>query len=661
MEEKPSFLRRLKNFFIGKPHDLADTKVFQHISLIAFFAWVGLGADGLSSSCYGPQEAFLTLGKYTGLSIFVALASVLTIFIISASYSQIVELFPNGGGGYMVASKLLSPRAGMVSGCALLIDYVLTIAVSIASGADALFSLMPVAYQTFKIPVAVGLVILLIVLNMRGVKESVLALTPIFIVFVLTHVFVIIYAFFVHRGHLAQVVTSSSATTHDAFAQLGIFGVFYLCMRSYSMGAGTYTGIEAVSNAVSVLREPRVKTAKRTMIYMGISLAFMVFGLMLAYLFYNVHIQPGKTLNAVLFDSAFSGWNPFLRNAFIVVLLFSEAAILFVAAQTGFSGGPCVLANMAVDRWFPAKFSVLSDRLVMQNGVLIMGVLSAILIIVAHGSVAFLVVLYSINVFITFVLAQLGMVIYWWRERSRVKRWRFKITVNGIGLVMSAFILVSMMVFKFFEGGWITLVITGGLVFLSVVIKRHYNDTVKMLNRLDNLVAVTESSDIIATESEFAKTAFDPKAKTAVLFVNGFNGTGLHTLFGIIKNFKGIFKNFVFVQVGIVDSGNFKGVKELDSLRENVDKNLKKYVDFMQRSGFYAEGVSATGVDIIEEASQLSEKVRERFPDAIFFGGQLVFPKESFVTKILHNHVVFTLQRKLYQQGILFVILPIRI
>src|SRR5271169_1290221 len=177
---------RLKTVLIGKSRDLSDKGIFHKLSLIAFFAWVGLGADGLSSSCYGPEEAFKALNGHIHLSLIVAAASVLTVFIISASYSQIIELFPTGGGGYLVASKLLAPTVGMVSGCALLIDYVLTITISIASGADALFSFLPVSWLPYKLTLAYVGVLLLTLLNLRGVKESVMSLVPVFMVFVIT-------------------------------------------------------------------------------------------------------------------------------------------------------------------------------------------------------------------------------------------------------------------------------------------------------------------------------------------------------------------------------------------------------------------------------------------------------------------------------------------
>src|SRR5574341_363682 len=211
MQFKPSFLQRLKTLIIGSALSPHDHKVFHKLSLIAFFAWVGLGADGLSSSAYGPEEAFKALHGHAYLSIFVALGSALTIFLISTSYSQIIELFPTGGGGYLVASKLLSPTVGMVSGCALLIDYVLTITISIASGADAIFSFLPLQWQPFKLALAVFGVLILTVMNMRGVKESVLPLVPIFLTFVVTHAFLIGYALVMKAGNLGDVAVSVRA------------------------------------------------------------------------------------------------------------------------------------------------------------------------------------------------------------------------------------------------------------------------------------------------------------------------------------------------------------------------------------------------------------------------------------------------------------------
>ena len=661
MKNQKNLAENIKSRLLGKPRDLKDTHLFHNLSLIAFFAWIGLGADGLSSSCYGPQEAFLALKGHTYLSIFVAIGTVITIFVIATSYSQIVELFPHGGGGYVVASKLLSPTLGMISGCALLIDYVLTITVSIASGADAIFSFFPVAWHTYRIGFAVFIVLVLTYLNLRGVKESVITLAPIFLTFLITHIFIIVLAFFRHVPNLSGIAVSTKADMHSTVSQVGILGMLFLILRAYSMGAGTYTGLEAVSNGIPILREPRVDTAKKTMRYMAISLSFVVMGLMIAYLFYGITPQQGKTLNASLLEQIAGGWG---RSgfAFILITLISEASLLFVAAQAGFLDGPRVLANMALDRWFPTRFSYLSDRLVMQKGILIMGGLSALLMFLTHASVRFLVILYSINVFITFVLSQTGMVRHWWDCRhKKIKKWAGKIFINGIGLILSGFILISMIVMKFNEGGWITLFITATLVFLAILTKRHYYRIAKQLHRLNSLVATTESEENSTAVISLQPPKFDPKAKTAVLIVSGFNGMGLHTLFGAIRLFGGAFKNFVFIEIGLVDAGNFKGVQELGNLEEHVKKDLDRYVSFMNQQGYFAQGLRVVGVDVVDEVNRITPKVIERFPNAVFFGGQLVFEQESFFSPLFHNYTVFALQKLLYRQGIPFVILPIRV
>ena len=664
-DKKISAFNRFRNLLFGKARSISDPGIFHKLSLIAFFAWVGLGADGLSSSCYGPEEAFLALGRHSSLSVFVALGSVITIFVITASYRHVVELFPTGGGGYLVASKLISPAVGMVSGCALLIDYLLTITLSVASGADALFSFLPASFIHFKLPVAVAGVCLLIVLNLRGVKESVLPLVPVFIVFIATHAFAIFYATCAHAMDIPDLVKATGAEIGATSAELGTTGMIFLILRAYSMGAGTFTGIEAVSNGMPILRDPKVQTAKRTMNYMATSLSLIVAGLMVSYLLFGVRHVPGKTLNAVLFESLTVEWGA-AGTVFVLVTLVSEAILLFVAAQTGFLGGPGVLSNMALDRWAPTRFASLNDRLVAHNGILIMGIGAIILMVYSGGSVKFLVILYSINVFITFSLSQLGMVRHWWQSRKKVAHWKKRLVVNGFGLVLTLFILISVAVLKFNEGGWITIFITGSLIALAIIIRRHYGKTRRLLGRLDGLVEVAESElkNIDGKPERAVRTPVqrcNPKDKTAVLFVNGFSGTGLHTLFSIIRLFQGMYRNFVFVQIGMVDSGVFKGVAELESLRDYIQKQSGRYVEYMRAHGHYAESITSIAVDVIDETVRLAPGILERFPNAIFFAGQLVFPEDTFFTRWLHNYTAFAIQRRFYHRGIPIVILPIRV
>src|SRR5580704_14220094 len=274
--------KQIRAFLFGTAKDVRSEKTFHSISLIAMLAWVGLGADGLSSSAYGPEAAFRELVSgghdYTSLAVGLAAGTALTVFIISYAYSRIIEHFPSGGGGYLVATKLLGPRVGVVSGSALLVDYVLTITVSIASGGDAVFSMVPRAWfgaeatrlaaedigswldpvQRSKLIVEAASIGLLTVLNIRGVKESVQAILPVFMIFVVTHVIVLAVAIFGHLGDVGTVAHETTKNFHHTIGALGTFGALMLFVRAYSLGGGTYTGIEAVSNGVQIMREPKV-------------------------------------------------------------------------------------------------------------------------------------------------------------------------------------------------------------------------------------------------------------------------------------------------------------------------------------------------------------------------------------------------------------------
>jgi amino acid transporter len=650
----------LKNTVIGRARNLSDKSLFHNMSLVALLAWVGLGADGLSSSCYGPEAAFLALKTHTCLSLFVAAATVLTIIIICTSYSQIIEAFPTGGGGYLVASKLLSPTVGVVSGCALIGDYILTIALSVASGTDAMFSMLPVEMQVWKVKFSLGIVVFLTLLNLRGAKESVMLWVPVFFVFVLSYTFAIVWAVSANFGELPDIAHGMVADVQSGAADLGWLGLIAVVLRAYSLGAGTYTGIEAVSNGLNTLREPRVQTGKRTMIYMAASLSFVVGGLLLGYLLYHVTPENGKTLNAVLFEKITAAWPPLASKGFVIAAMASSGALLLIAAQTGFFGGPRVLANMAVDRWMPTRFATLSDRLVTQNGVLLMGGAAFVLLFFTAAAVNLLVVLYSINVFITFSLSQLGMVRHWWMDRDKEPKWKNKLLINGVGLLLTSGILVSLCIVKFDEGGWVTLLVTGALVGTAFWVKHHYRQTQKKLFRLNELVAAALADEAVVT-AETPPAKCDTNARTAVFLVNGFNGLGLHTLLAVVRMFPKVYRNFIFVQVGVLDAGNFKGASEVENLRDYSRSEVEKYVNYMSKRGFYAEARFALGTDIVEEAAKLCDEIAEKFPQAQFFAGQLVFKDENMVRRWLHNHTVFELQRRLYHTGRAMLILPIQV
>ena len=465
-------LTKLRERFLGKSLDPLNPATRHSMVLVAFLAWIGLGADGLSSSCYGPEEAFLALGTHTQLGLYLALATALTVFIIALAYNQVIELFPSGGGGYKVASHLLGPHAGLVSGAALMVDYVLTIAISVASGADALYSLLPLWLQSLKFGTEIALLILLIVLNLRGMKESIKVLLPIFIGFFISHALLITYGIYAHADGLPALIPATLNETTSLAQQTGWIFVASLFLRAYSLGGGTYTGIEAVSNNVNMLSEPRVRTGKMTMLYMALSLAFTAGGIIVLYLLWQAQHVDGQTLNAVTFKAIIATLElpDWLSGSTLALVLALEAGLLLVAANTGFLGGPAVMANMAADSWVPRQFRQLSSRLVTQNGILVMGIAALLILFWSHGSVTLLVVLYSINVFLTFSLSLLGLSVHWWRDRRSVRSWKSKLALSLLGLSVTASILLVTLVEKFSEGGWVTVLITGLVVVLCLLI-----------------------------------------------------------------------------------------------------------------------------------------------------------------------------------------------
>jgi amino acid transporter len=312
LPHKDNWAQKTRHFIFGHPKDLNDPHIFHKLALIPALAWVGLGADGLSSSAYGPEEAFHVILNHRFLAIFLGLATIMTVFIISYCYSKIIEYFPSGGGGYLVATKTLGPVPGVISGSALVIDYILTITVSIAACGQAIFSFVPAEYHYLKIAFCLMLIVFLMVLNMRGLKESIAVLTPIFVVFVISH---IILLFLALKNQVPQFLTSGNKLTSDfkhSVDSLGYLGLLGLFLRSYTMGAGTYTGIEAVSNGLQIMKEPRVQTGKRTMLYMSLSLAFTASALFICYYFSGINPTPGKTLNAVLAESVFGQTAPWM-------------------------------------------------------------------------------------------------------------------------------------------------------------------------------------------------------------------------------------------------------------------------------------------------------------------------------------------------------------
>jgi amino acid transporter len=640
----------LRNLFLGSRKSPLDPKVFERLALAAFLAWVGLGADGLSSSCYGPEGVFKELGPHRHLAPFLIAAIALTVGVLSWGYAFTIEAFPGGGGGYIVATQTLGRTPGLLCGCALLLDYVLTIAISMASGIEAIASFLPPAFRSdaVRLWATVGATLLLMFLNLRGVKESIQVLLPIFLGFLVTHTLAIAWSLVSHGNQVGATFTQAGA----AASTLGLAASIPILMRAYTVGAGTYTGIEAISNTVPILKEPRVATAKRAMLYMAISLAFTSGGLLLGYLLYGVSKEQGKTLNASFLESLTAG--TWMAGWFVPLTLLTEGALLFVAAQAGYVSGPRAVASMAVDSWVPRWFRRLSDQLTISRGILLIGLGAIAAVFLTAARVDVLMLIYAFSVFVTFVLSQLGMCVHQWRTRE--PGWGLRLAVNGAAFLLSANVAVAMVFYQpryaLWSGSLILLLMAAG-----VLIRLYYRRVGRLLGRLEGLRAQVESEPGTGR----APAPRDPAAPTAVILVRSYGGAGIHTIMTAIRLFPDYFRNFVFVTVGDIDFDRFKDPRDVERLRESVEGDLKEYVALVEKWGHFGECRYALGVDVVEETARLCPEIARDYPRALFFAGQLVFEQPGFLTRLLHEQTGEDIQRRLQFEGLTIIMLPIRV
>jgi amino acid transporter len=643
-------MEKLKALFFGKAQNPLDPKSRQHIALIAFLAWIGLGADGLSSSCYGPALGFLALHQYRHLALFLALLTFLTVFIIALSYNKVIELFPNGGGGYKVAKELLGPLAGVISGSALLIDYMLTITISAAAAINALYSLMPSSSHGHMVLMEILLVLLLIYLNSRGMKESIKFLMPIFLGFFATHIAIIVYGIAVHGSQLPSMIHQTITESKKAVHFLGFGAVIAILLRAYSLGSGTYTGLEAVSNNVNVLAAPRVKTGKWTMMYMASSLSLIAGGIIVLYLLWHVQPVNGMTLNAVVFRDILG--TSYWGHIGLVTLLIFEAGLLFVGANTGFLGGPAVLANMAQDDWVPRRFTGLSTRLVKQNGILFFGVFSIITLILTQGHIELLVIFYSINVFVTFSVSLLGLMVYWWKNRTKKEKWLGNLLLSTLAFSLCVIILLTIIISKIGFGSWMTLLFTSIVVLTCINIKKRYKKHEKLKRKLD------KSLELPLQEKTQRMTALDSTKPTAVFLIQDI-GAALHTILWVERMFPKHFKNYIFVSYGWVDTDSFGSNRAIKQLQKNTERVIDYLQTFALNHGIACDSYRQFGTDPIEDVTNMAKAINDEYDNAIFFSSRYVYQNEKLINRMLHSDFSLMVQRRLQNIGTKMLIIPL--
>lgn len=434
-----------------------------------------LSSDALSSVAYATQEILTVLilagGAALSLSLPIAVAIVLLLSIIVLSYQQTIRAYPNGGGAYTVSKENLGVYPSLIAAAALLIDYVLTVAVSISAGIDALTSAFP-SLEPISVWICLFCTFLIMVANLRGVKESgQLFMIPTY-AFVLS-IFVLIGIGLV-KQLLGQVVpVAAPSGLENSISSLTLF----LILRAFSGGCTAMTGVEAISNGVMAFKSPEWKNARLTMRYMGILLGLMFLGI--TYLASIYHIYPSQNetvisqLGHLILDVPIFAW-------FYYVIQAATLLILLLAANTSYADFPRLSSLLAQDSFMPRQFSHLGERLVFSNGIVFLSVLAALLLIVFKGNTDELIPLYAVGVFTSFSLSQAGMVVHWFKERG--KHWQTSAAINGMGVVATTIVLTVIVITKFMLGAWLIVIAIPTIVFYCLSIRNHYRYIAKRLS-----------------------------------------------------------------------------------------------------------------------------------------------------------------------------------
>lgn len=467
---------RFKELLIGRS---LPTSAHTEERLTKAAALAILSSDALSSVAYATQETLLVLAvagsssAILGWSLPISIAIIALLAIVILSYRQTIRAYPRGGGSYLVARENLGIYPGLVAGGSLMIDYILTVAVSVSAGVDNIVSAVE-RLQPYSVDLCLGFVFLLMLANLRGVKESgTLFMIPTY-AFVASIFLMMGVGFFNQlTGHVVPVVAPAEIA-HRTAEPLGIF----LILRAFAAGCTALTGVEAISDGVLVFKQPEWVNARKTLAALGVILGAMFLGISYLANLYQVYPSENPTVISMLAEQIFGhGWSYY----FLVV--FATPTILLLAANTSYADFPRLCYFLSRDGFLPRQLSLLGDRLVFSNGILLLSLCAALLVIIFQGKTTAIIPLYAVGVFTSFTLSQAGMVRHWFQSRER--GWRSSAVMNGVGALATLLVLAIVVWTKFALGAWLVVVAIPLLVIGFLTIYRHYQYVASRLSIQD--------------------------------------------------------------------------------------------------------------------------------------------------------------------------------
>ena len=461
-------LKKLRYWIIGSP---LPSQMMQEKKLNKVRALAAFSPDALSSIAYANQEIYLGLvvAGATGLSFSFPIAAAISILlaIVALSYAQTIRAYPNGGGSYIVARENLGIFPGLIAAAALLLDYVLNAAVSLTAGVEALASAFPILWN-YRVPIALGLLLLITLINLRGLREtgSIMAV-PVYL-FLFTFIAMLLYG--IARIVFGMPSVRFQVTAPPATQMLTVV----LVMHAFATGCTALTGVETISNGVPAFHPPEWKNARQTLIIMTVLMGFLFIGSMGLTQYLGVVAGPDETILSALTRRLIG------TNIGYYIIQFSTLGILTVAANSSFAGFPRVSAILASDKFMPRQLFNIGDRLVFSNGIILLSGVTAILILIFNGDPHLLIPLFAVGAFSAFTFSQAGMVRHWIRSKER--GWQLKAFFNGLGAFVTGVTLIVIAASKFVEGAWISVLLIALVITLFYQINRHYHSVSNQLS-----------------------------------------------------------------------------------------------------------------------------------------------------------------------------------
>lgn len=607
--------KRLRRVLVGKP---LKNEALNEQKMGVLWGLPILASDAISSVAYAGQEVLMVLipvigfGAYKQLS-FISIAIICLLMLLMLSYRQVIDSYPNGGGAYVVAKENLGIHAGVTAGAALAVDYILTVAVSISSGVEQFTTAFP-AFRPFSVLIACILVVLLMIGNLRGIRESSRIFGIPSYLFIFGIFIMIVYGIVkVKAGYVPPAPENMPSVVEP----IGII----LILRAFSNGCTALTGVEAVSNAVPNFKEPSTKYAKRVLFLLAMIILVLFGGSSVLANMYQVNPQ-GNAMLILIAEEIFG------HNFMFYYITATTFIILVMAANTAYSGFPMLISLMAKEGYAPRQLSMRGDRLSYDNGIIMLSIIATILMIVFKAKVTSLLGLYAIGVFISFTLAQTGMFVKW--RRTKEKGWKLKAAINGFGAIVTAVVVVIIAFTKFHEGAWLVVILIPILILLIFKIKKHYNAVMRQLRLKPEEIAAFDINKAVYTNR-------------VIVPIESINRSSLRAL----RYARTISENVVAFSVAIDEDGAKKIKEKFEALHTDIPIVIK-YSPFRK--------VVEPLLKFIESAEydyQNGDMITVILPQ---------FAVKKWWHKILHNNTRYYIERELLKhKHIVVSVMPLQL